>query len=116
MIENVTHGYTAAGFSGRKPCTKLADSIVRCANEKWKAKVKCGDAYRILSNEADFSWKARQSVRRQSYSSHLEKEQLSMNDSRPLCHRHQSGKGKLILQLLWLQLAISLISYRRILW
>ncbi|KAJ6897304.1 hypothetical protein NC651_023237 [Populus alba x Populus x berolinensis] len=59
LIENVTHGYTAAGFSGRKPCAKLADSIVWCgrstlekaislvnANEKWKAKVICGDTYR----------------------------------------------------------------------
>ncbi|XP_073264737.1 uncharacterized protein [Populus alba] len=30
----------------------------------------------------EFSWKARQSVHRQSYLSHLEKKQLSMNDSR----------------------------------
>ncbi|XP_034917042.1 uncharacterized protein [Populus alba] len=39
-------------------------------------------ALRILSNEVEFSWKARQSVHRQSYLSHLEKKQLSMNDSR----------------------------------
>ncbi|XP_011005676.1 PREDICTED: uncharacterized protein LOC105111894 isoform X2 [Populus euphratica] len=39
-------------------------------------------ALRILSNEVEFSWKARQSVRRLSYLSHLEKKQLSMNDSR----------------------------------
>ncbi|KAJ6927130.1 hypothetical protein NC651_011261 [Populus alba x Populus x berolinensis] len=39
-------------------------------------------ALRILSNEVEFSWKARQSVHRPSYLSHLEKKQLSMNDSR----------------------------------
>ncbi|KAJ6368582.1 hypothetical protein OIU78_001045 [Salix suchowensis] len=39
-------------------------------------------AIRILSNEVEFSWKVHQSVCRQSYLSHLEKKQLSMNDSR----------------------------------
>ncbi|KAJ6683822.1 hypothetical protein OIU85_007510 [Salix viminalis] len=37
---------------------------------------------RILCNEVEFSWKVRQSVRRPSYLSHLEKKQLSLNDSR----------------------------------
>ncbi|GMY21582.1 DNA polymerase zeta catalytic subunit-like, partial [Fagus crenata] len=56
LISNVTYGYTAAGFSGRMPCAKLADSIVQCgrstlekaisfvnAHDKWKAKVIYGD-------------------------------------------------------------------------
>ncbi|KAJ6671295.1 PX SERINE/THREONINE KINASE PXK [Salix viminalis] len=37
---------------------------------------------RILCNEVEFSWKVRRSVRRPSYLSHLEKKQLSLNDSR----------------------------------
>ncbi|KAJ9152921.1 hypothetical protein P3X46_026428 [Hevea brasiliensis] len=41
-------------------------------------------ASRILSNEVEFSWKARRSTCPQSYLSHLEKKQLSVNDSR-LC-------------------------------
>jgi DNA polymerase zeta len=28
LIANVTYGYTAAGFSGRMPCSELADSVV----------------------------------------------------------------------------------------
>ncbi|XP_073158485.1 DNA polymerase zeta catalytic subunit isoform X2 [Henckelia pumila] len=56
LIANVTYGYTAAGFSGRMPCSELADSIVQCgrrtletaisfvnSNEKWKARVVYGD-------------------------------------------------------------------------
>ncbi|XP_038706536.1 uncharacterized protein LOC120002048 isoform X2 [Tripterygium wilfordii] len=39
-------------------------------------------ALRILGNEVQFSWKAR-TAHRQTYLSHLEKKQLSMNDSRP---------------------------------
>ncbi|CAN1307247.1 Sorting nexin-16 [Linum perenne] len=39
-------------------------------------------ALRILSNEVDFYWKPRNLVRPQSYLSHLEKKQLSVNDSR----------------------------------
>ncbi|XP_010999721.1 PREDICTED: uncharacterized protein LOC105107475 isoform X2 [Populus euphratica] len=37
---------------------------------------------RILCNEVEFSWKVRRSARRPSYLSHLEKKQLSLNDSR----------------------------------
>ncbi|XP_037497636.1 uncharacterized protein LOC105634251 isoform X2 [Jatropha curcas] len=37
---------------------------------------------RILSNEVEFSWKARRWTHRLSYLSHLEKKQLSVNDSR----------------------------------
>jgi DNA polymerase zeta len=52
LIANVTYGYTSAGFSGRMPCSDIADSIVQTAretlesairmveeNEKWKASV-----------------------------------------------------------------------------
>ncbi|CAL1372487.1 unnamed protein product [Linum trigynum] len=39
-------------------------------------------ALRILSNEVEFYWKPRNKVRPQSYLSHLEKKQLSINDSR----------------------------------
>lgn len=28
LISNVTYGYTAAGFSGRMPCSEMADSVV----------------------------------------------------------------------------------------
>lgn len=28
LIANVTYGYTGAGFSGRMPCSELADSVV----------------------------------------------------------------------------------------
>lgn len=28
LIANVTYGYTAAGFSGRMPCSEVADSVV----------------------------------------------------------------------------------------
>lgn len=39
-------------------------------------------AFRILSNEVEFSWKSCRLTRPQSYLSHLEKKQLSVNDSR----------------------------------
>ncbi|WCJ33796.1 Phox-associated domain Phox-like Sorting nexin C-terminal [Euphorbia peplus] len=39
-------------------------------------------ALRILSNEVEFSWKKHRRACRQSYLSHLEKKQLSVNDSR----------------------------------
>ena len=31
MVANVTYGYTAAGFSGRMPCSEIADAIVGIA-------------------------------------------------------------------------------------
>lgn len=37
---------------------------------------------RVLSNEVEFSWKARHLLHSQSYLSHLGKKQLSVNDSR----------------------------------
>ncbi|CAR28601.1 hypothetical protein ZYGR_0S02350 [Zygosaccharomyces rouxii] len=56
LIANVTYGYTSASFSGRMPCSDLADTIVQTgreilekaiefieANEKWGAKVIYGD-------------------------------------------------------------------------
>lgn len=33
MIANVTYGYSAASFSGRMPCTELADSIVQLGRQ-----------------------------------------------------------------------------------
>lgn len=33
MIANVTYGYTAASFSGRMPCSGLADAIVQCGRD-----------------------------------------------------------------------------------
>ena len=39
-------------------------------------------AIRILSNEVKFSWKSREPLQVKSYLSHLEKKQLSPNDSR----------------------------------
>lgn len=56
LIANVTYGYTSASFSGRMPCSDLADSIVQTGreilekaidiietNEEWGAKVVYGD-------------------------------------------------------------------------
>ena len=33
MIANVTYGYTSASFSGRMPCSGLADAIVQCGRD-----------------------------------------------------------------------------------
>ncbi len=33
MIANVTYGYTSASFSGRMPCSELADSIVESGEQ-----------------------------------------------------------------------------------
>jgi DNA polymerase zeta len=56
LIANVTYGYASASFSGRMPCSEIADSIVQTAREtleravalihsvdKWKAEVVYGD-------------------------------------------------------------------------
>ncbi|EED13839.1 DNA polymerase zeta catalytic subunit, putative [Talaromyces stipitatus ATCC 10500] len=56
MIANVTYGYTSASFSGRMPCSEIADSIVQTAREtlertiafihsvdQWDAEVVYGD-------------------------------------------------------------------------
>lgn len=56
LIANVTYGYTSASFSGRMPCSEIADSIVQTAREtlekaialihsveKWGAEVVYGD-------------------------------------------------------------------------
>jgi DNA polymerase zeta len=56
MIANVTYGYTSASFSGRMPCSEIADSIVQTAREtleraialihsveRWGAEVVYGD-------------------------------------------------------------------------
>lgn len=56
LIANVTYGYTSASFSGRMPCSEIADSIVQTgretlekaiavihAMEKWGAEVVYGD-------------------------------------------------------------------------
>ncbi|KAH8703727.1 putative DNA polymerase zeta catalytic subunit [Talaromyces proteolyticus] len=56
MIANVTYGYTSASFSGRMPCSEIADSIVQTAREtleraiafihsvqRWDAEVVYGD-------------------------------------------------------------------------
>ncbi|KAI1427269.1 DNA polymerase family B [Xylaria sp. FL1777] len=56
LLANVTYGYTSASFSGRMPCSEIADSIVQTAREtleraialihsvdKWKAEVVYGD-------------------------------------------------------------------------
>ncbi|XP_043806915.1 uncharacterized protein LOC110601207 isoform X2 [Manihot esculenta] len=53
-------------------------------------------ALRILSNEMEFSWKACRLTRPQSYLSHLEKKQLSANDSRlSSAHLPQRWKRKI---------------------
>ncbi|RKF64936.1 DNA polymerase zeta catalytic subunit [Erysiphe neolycopersici] len=56
LISNVTYGYTSASFSGRMPCSEIADSIVQTGREtlekaialihsvkKWNAEVVYGD-------------------------------------------------------------------------
>lgn len=56
LISNVTYGYTSAAFSGRMPCSEIADSIVQTAREtlekaivlihsveRWGAEVVYGD-------------------------------------------------------------------------
>jgi DNA polymerase zeta len=56
LLANVTYGYTSASFSGRMPCSEIADSIVQTgretlekaialihANSKWGAEVVYGD-------------------------------------------------------------------------
>ncbi|USP82770.1 uncharacterized protein yc1106_10044 [Curvularia clavata] len=56
LLANVTYGYTSASFSGRMPCSEIADSIVQSgretlekaiaiihATEKWGAEVVYGD-------------------------------------------------------------------------
>lgn len=56
LISNVTYGYTSASFSGRMPCSEIADSIVQTGREtlekaialihsveKWGAEVVYGD-------------------------------------------------------------------------
>jgi DNA polymerase zeta len=56
LIANVTYGYTSASFSGRMPCSEIADSIVQTGREtlekaialihsveKWGAEVVYGD-------------------------------------------------------------------------
>lgn len=56
LIANVTYGYTSASFSGRMPCSEIADSIVQASREtleksialihsveKWGAEVVYGD-------------------------------------------------------------------------
>ncbi|KAL9607513.1 MAG: hypothetical protein Q9167_007575 [Letrouitia subvulpina] len=56
LIANVTYGYTSASFSGRMPCSEIADSIVQTAREtlekaialihsvaRWRAEVVYGD-------------------------------------------------------------------------
>ena len=56
LIANVTYGYTSASFSGRMPCSEIADSIVQTSREtlekaialihsveKWGAEVVYGD-------------------------------------------------------------------------
>ncbi|CAB4252707.1 DNA-directed DNA polymerase [Maudiozyma barnettii] len=56
LLANVTYGYTSASFSGRMPCSDLADSVVQTgretleraismieSNDRWTAKVVYGD-------------------------------------------------------------------------
>ncbi|KAI0476203.1 DNA polymerase family B [Xylariaceae sp. FL0804] len=56
LLANVTYGYTSASFSGRMPCSEIADSIVQTGREtleraiafihsvdKWNAEVVYGD-------------------------------------------------------------------------
>ena len=56
LLANVTYGYASASFSGRMPCSELADSIVQTAREtleravahihsvdRWRAEVVYGD-------------------------------------------------------------------------
>ena len=66
MVSNVTYGYTGASFSGRMPCSQLADAIVETgrttlenaihlveSNPKWKAKVVYGDTDSIFVHLPD---------------------------------------------------------------
>uniref|UniRef100_A0A0B7JWS1 DNA polymerase n=1 Tax=Bionectria ochroleuca TaxID=29856 RepID=A0A0B7JWS1_BIOOC len=61
LLANVTYGYTSASFSGRMPCSEIADSIVQTAREtleravahiqsieKWAAHVVYGDTDSIF--------------------------------------------------------------------
>lgn len=61
LLANVTYGYTSASFSGRMPCSEIADSIVQTAretleraiayihsNERWGAEVVYGDTDSIF--------------------------------------------------------------------
>jgi DNA polymerase zeta len=59
LIANVTYGYTSASFSGRMPCTEIADSIVQAGREtlekaialihsRWDAEVVYGDTDSIF--------------------------------------------------------------------
>lgn len=61
LIANVTYGYTSASFSGRMPCSEIADSIVQTGREtleksialihsveKWQAEVVYGDTDSIF--------------------------------------------------------------------
>jgi DNA polymerase zeta len=49
LIANVTYGYTGAGFSGRMPCSELADSVVALGRHTLE---KCIDI--VNSNEDDW--------------------------------------------------------------
>ncbi|KAI1667602.1 DNA polymerase [Pyrenophora tritici-repentis] len=61
LLANVTYGYTSASFSGRMPCSEIADSIVQTgretlekaialihATQKWGAEVVYGDTDSIF--------------------------------------------------------------------
>ena len=61
LLANVTYGYTAASFSGRMPCTEIADAIVSCGrhtlenaiqvinnSSRWNAKVVYADTDSIF--------------------------------------------------------------------
>ncbi|KAI0162204.1 DNA polymerase family B [Xylariaceae sp. FL1272] len=61
LLANVTYGYTSASFSGRMPCSEIADSIVQTGREtleramavlhstsKWQAEVVYGDTDSIF--------------------------------------------------------------------
>ncbi|KAI1322625.1 DNA polymerase family B [Xylariaceae sp. FL0255] len=61
LLANVTYGYTSASFSGRMPCSEIADSIVQTGREtleraiafihsvdKWRAEVVYGDTDSIF--------------------------------------------------------------------
>lgn len=63
LLANVTYGYTSASFSGRMPCSEIADSIVQTGREtleraialihsveKWKAEVVYGDTDSLFIN------------------------------------------------------------------
>lgn len=63
LIANVTYGYTSASFSGRMPCSEIADSIVQTGREtlektiafihsvkRWGAEVVYGDTDSIFVN------------------------------------------------------------------